>query len=94
MSRRGQFKYNHSNFFNAVDKSGGEDSCWRWTGCIDRQSGYGKVSFLGDRNQLPQELPILSILETSRMACGFFINVIIVPAVIQAICFLGQAKTI
>lgn len=29
-----------------VDRSGGEDACWPWTGAID-QGGYGKVLYNG-----------------------------------------------
>tara|TARA_R110000868_G_scaffold307634_3_gene569293 strand:- start:1113 stop:1592 length:480 start_codon:yes stop_codon:yes gene_type:complete len=30
-------------FWARVDKSGGDDACWNWTGCCDK--GYGKVGY-------------------------------------------------
>lgn len=33
-------------FWNRVDKSGGYDSCWEWTGCRSDR-GYGKTFFNG-----------------------------------------------
>lgn len=35
-------------FMSRIDKSGGEDSCWLWTGMLDRD-GYGKLRHNGRR---------------------------------------------
>lgn len=39
-----------------VDKSGGDDLCWNWLGCIDAATGYGKVSCFGKKNWSPHRL--------------------------------------
>lgn len=37
-------------FWARVDKSAGEDACWPWTGCRNKQTGYGIVN-LGNTNK-------------------------------------------
>lgn len=41
-----QYKYTSKDierFWSKVDKSGGEDACWIWTGCTGR--GYGQIKW-------------------------------------------------
>ena len=47
MGHRGWRKWDEKTFWDRVDKSGGADSCWPWTGQIEVKNGYGVVSFNG-----------------------------------------------
>jgi hypothetical protein len=39
-----RFCSNDCYFWSFVDKSGGEDACWPWTGHLNKTSGYGSVN--------------------------------------------------
>jgi len=42
---RARIGWREARFWSKVDKSGGPDACWPWTGFINKVTGYGQVSF-------------------------------------------------
>lgn len=36
-------------FWSKVDRSGGEDACWPWLACVNRNNGYGRFMFGGKK---------------------------------------------
>jgi hypothetical protein len=40
-------------FWSYINKT---DECWNWLGCVDRNTGYGKLSFNGRKNSSPHRV--------------------------------------